>query len=134
MEERHQQELSEVAGTLPPIESLSLEDTKSVNETVITSIAAPSTEELVGENRLSKLEKARRKREARKDRERQRQSELEMEQEASAGSSMRETELTALALQLKPHGLQVVEIPSDGNCLYRAIAAQCGSDYLKIRT
>jgi hypothetical protein len=46
---------------------------------------------------------------------------------------MRAMELETLDLQLKPLSLRIVEIPSDGNCLYRAVAAQCGSDYIAIR-
>jgi OTU domain-containing protein 6 len=84
-------------------------------------------------DRLRKQEKARRKKEAKKEKERLRQEELD-EIAANAGPSMRKVELEALETQLKPLSLTILEIPSDGNCLYRAVAAQCdGSDYVKIR-
>jgi hypothetical protein len=135
MQERHQQELSKWDTiTCEPVESRLLSASLLLEEDTSGCATIATTPPSLEDDRLSKLEKARRKREARKDRERQRQSELEMEQEAAAGSSMREAELSALELQLKPQGLRVAEIPSDGNCLYRAIAAQCGLDYLQIRT
>ena len=82
--------------------------------------------------RSKKLDKARRKRDAKKEKERQRKLDEE-NAAAMAGPSLREVELQALYQQLQPLSLQVVEIPSDGNCLYRAVAAQCGTDYCKIR-
>lgn len=85
------------------------------------------------EERLRKQEKARKKREAKKEKERLRQEELEREA-AEAGPSMRAMELEALELQLKPASLTIHEIPSDGNCLYRAVAEQVdGADFHKIR-
>lgn len=90
-----------------------------------------AVEDLEEKARLNKLEKARRKREAKKEKERERQKALE-EEALQAGPSMRETELEALESQLKPLSLKIIEIPSDGNCLYRAVAAQCDSDYIKI--
>jgi len=84
-------------------------------------------------DRLRKLEKARRKREAKKDKERERQEKIEQEAAEAGPSSLRQNELEMFDTQLKPLSLKIVEIPSDGNCLYRAIAAQCDTDYTKIR-
>mmetsp|Transcript_31398 Transcript_31398/g.34754 ORF Transcript_31398/g.34754 Transcript_31398/m.34754 type:complete len:281 (+) Transcript_31398:65-907(+) len=107
--------------------------TEEVNEVPTTKTGddenAADGQEMV---RLRKIEKARCKREAKKDKERQRQEDIEREA-AETGPSMRQTELEALETQLKPLSLEIVEIPSDGNCLYRAIAAQCDSNYAKIR-
>lgn len=86
------------------------------------------------EERLRKQEKARKKREAKKEKERKRQEEIGKET-AEAGPSMRALELESLELQLKPESLEIKEIQSDGNCLYRAVAAQIGGgkDYTEIR-
>ena len=142
MEARHEQELSEVAASndnqagVPEESASGIDDTTTTTTTTIidgdinqnNSLTSSSTEE----ERLRKLEKARRKRDAKKEKERQRQDDLEREA-ANAGPSMRAMELETLDLQLKPLSLRIVEIPSDGNCLYRAVAAQCGSDYIAIR-
>ena len=94
---------------------------------VIEEVAPPddvvvqSTEE---SEKQRKQDKARRKREAKKEKERQRQLEIE-NAAAEAGPSARQIELEALESQLKPLKLAIKEIPSDGNCLYRAVAAQC---------
>lgn len=61
----------------------------------------------------------------------QRQKEIEREkriqdENASAGPSRRQMEMEALqALYLHPRGLDVREVEADGNCLYRAVGAQC---------
>ncbi len=46
------------------------------------------------------------------------------ELKTEAGTSSRDIELNQLNEQLKPLGLRVFEVLSDGNCLYRAIAHQ----------
>jgi hypothetical protein len=79
-----------------------------------------------------KLEKAKRKKEKQKEKERLYQEEL-AEISANAGPSMRKLELERLDAQLVPLALKISEIQSDGNCLYRAVAAQCGMDYAKVR-
>jgi hypothetical protein len=124
MEERHQQELQGAA-----VDGGGEAEAAAPPHVTEPEPAVIDTEEEV---RLRKQEKARRKKEAKKEKERQHQEDLEKEA-AEAGPSMRAVELQALDLQLKPLSLKVVEIPSDGNCLYRAVAAHCGSDYSKIR-
>ena len=42
----------------------------------------------------------------------------------NAGASLRDTELTALNVMLKPLDLKVKEVISDGHCLYRSISDQ----------
>lgn len=118
LQEKHETEISESGG--------------ATTEQVSPEASSNQVEDSDEKERLNKLEKARRKREAKKEKERKRQEELEREA-AEAGPSMRQTELEALDTQLKPLSLKIVEIPSDGNCLYRAVAAQCDSDYIKIR-
>lgn len=61
----------------------------------------------------------------------QRQMEIDREkrideENSSAGPSRRQMELEAMqTLYLRPRGLVVQEVESDGNCLYRAVAMQC---------
>jgi hypothetical protein len=127
MEARHTQELADAGPTVTSNEPLDDADVAqpASQETTTTS---PDNDDIA----FKKMEKARRKRDAKKERERQRKLELEAVQN-TAGPSLRAMELQALESQLRPLSLRVVEIPSDGNCLYRAVAAQCGSDYSKIR-
>ncbi len=48
------------------------------------------------------------------------------EENAKAGPSRRQMEMEALQkLQLHPCDLRVEEVEADGNCLYRAVSAQC---------
>jgi len=128
LQEKHQQELAEGGN----------DDDEAVGTADASDFVEPPREpEALIDNdeadRLRKQEKARRKREAKKEKERQRQEDMEKE-DAEAGPSMRRVELDALGIQLKPLSLKISEIPSDGNCLYRAVAAQCeGSNYVKIR-
>jgi hypothetical protein len=82
--------------------------------------------------RQRKVEKARLKRE------KQRQKELRREQEisketANAGPLPREVENKIILQQLAPLNMIIAEVKADGHCLYRAVAAQCQSDYLTIR-
>ncbi|KAI2508940.1 cysteine protease [Fragilaria crotonensis] len=137
MEARHLQELADAGpadvSIEPALDDAAVADIASTSTPTIpltqSQEANTNSQEL---ERLKKLEKARRKRDAKKEKERQLRDKEALEQE-SVGPSMRDTELQALELQLRPLSLRVVEIPSDGNCLYRAVAAQCGSDYNKIR-
>ena len=41
-----------------------------------------------------------------------------------AGPSLRETEMNSICTKLQSLSMQIKDIPSDGNCLYRAIADQ----------
>ena len=134
MRKNHQQELSVTSS--PTIESKSgaaepiptnLEPSLSTSTSISTNY---EPEPVVEKNQ--KLEKAKRKKEKQKEKERLYKQEL-AELDANAGPSLRRIELELLDKQLTPLSLAIVEIPSDGNCLYRAVAAQCGLDYIKIR-
>eukprot|EP00930_Biecheleria_cincta_P006317 TRINITY_DN107304_c0_g1_i1.p1 TRINITY_DN107304_c0_g1~~TRINITY_DN107304_c0_g1_i1.p1 ORF type:complete len:318 (+),score=90.99 TRINITY_DN107304_c0_g1_i1:47-1000(+) len=77
------------------------------------------------EKARKKKEKAQKKRQSRADKEAEREAEKERER-LEAGPSRRETELAALKIKLakqKPP-MTILEIPADGNCLYRSIAHQ----------
>lgn len=94
--------------------------------------AAPSEIDLENRARERKQEKSRRKRE--KERQKQQEKEAEIEQDLQ-GPSARKLELEILQSKLDPMKLDIVEVESDGHCLYRAVAAQCPDDmaYPQIR-
>jgi len=109
----------------------------SVTPTVDDAAVPPAPAEPVDTEQVErerKMEKARRKKEKQKGKEMARLKEIE-KQNAEAGPSARQIELDALASQLTPLQLQMNEIPSDGHCLYRAVAAQLrdGRSYTEIR-
>ncbi|CAL1145988.1 unnamed protein product [Cladocopium goreaui] len=83
------------------------------------------TEEDEAEKARRKKEKAQKKRQAKADKEAQREAEKEREK-LEAGPSARDVELEALhgVLSVQKPPLKVLEIPSDGHCLYRSIADQ----------
>lgn len=121
MEARHREELSVIVpeqgnGDLShPVERSEEEDAMAV--------------------RQKKLEQIRLKRE----RERQRELERERVQEEeakNAGPTPRDIEMNQILEQLRPLHLDIVSVPADGNCLYRAVAAQYSKDatYQEIRT
>ncbi|CAJ1367193.1 unnamed protein product [Effrenium voratum] len=113
LRERHKEELEEVV----PQEAKSEEEESKVDKV--------SPEEDEAEKARKKKEKAQKKRQAKADKEAQKEADKEREKR-EAGPSARELELTALAAALtkqKPP-LEVLEIPSDGHCLYRSVADQ----------
>jgi len=79
-----------------------------------------------------KQEKARRKKERQKERELQREKEIE-EEAANAGPSLRTVELEQLQNVLTPLNFLIAEVEADGHCLYRAVGAQTGRDYIHVR-
>lgn len=123
LEEKHAKEIAELEGSAP-----SAADTAP----------APAGTEDAGESnteddeRARKQAKARRKREKAKEKERERELQIEREN-AEAGPSMRQIEVEQIQTQIAPLGLQISEIPSDGNCLYRAIAAHSNGTYQETR-
>lgn len=72
------------------------------------------------QKRVSKAQKRRNKKE---EATRQRQEEIS-KQEIENESGARNVEFQKLKEMLKKQGLQIFEIPSDGNCLYNAVAHQ----------
>lgn len=132
MLETHKQELLATVSGIPCADV----------ETTIAITATPSEPEhtepsSASENKETsekdrKIDKAKRKKEKQKEKERLYQQEL-AELDANAGPSMRKMELELLEAQLMPLSLKISEIQSDGNCLYRAVAAQCGMTYIQVR-
>jgi OTU domain-containing protein 6 len=126
MKERHGKELSDETP-----EFINTDYAANIEKTGGEGPCEPviETEEV---ERQRKVEKARLKRE------KQRQKELRREQEisketANAGPLPREVENKIILQQLAPLNMIIAEVKADGHCLYRAVAAQCQSDYLTIR-
>lgn len=85
------------------------------------------------QERHRRTEKSRKRRE--KAREHERERELSIAEEvANAGPAARDIENEALERQLASLNLCIHEVEADGHCLYRAVAAQCGTGYTDIRT
>ncbi|KAL7565148.1 hypothetical protein ACA910_021526 [Epithemia clementina (nom. ined.)] len=76
------------------------------------------------EQRQRKLDKSRRKREKQKEKERRREDEIAAEATAARGRTPRDVENAQLAQILQPLNLVVRDVPADGHCMYRAVAAQ----------
>lgn len=126
LQAKHQEELGNgeaTTTTAPP----------AASETT-TPPTADAVENSANDARERKQAKARRKREKAKQAELERQARIEQETK-DAGPSARQMELERMQQQLSRAKLKIEEVPSDGNCLYRAVAAQCddSSDYTDIR-
>jgi hypothetical protein len=118
IEARHREQLSAIAPDVCNVDSIQLGET--------------SGEDAAIAQRQKKLEQIRLKREM----ERQQEIEREREEEANnAGPSPRDIEMNQILEQLRPLHLDIVSVPADGNCLYRAVAAQYRTDatYQEIR-
>lgn len=84
------------------------------------------------EARERKIKKSRKKKDRQKEKEAELQKEIE-EENANAGPSLRKIELEQIQQVLTPLNLKVSEVDADGHCLYRAVAAQSGKDFMAIR-
>ena len=132
LQERHKQELAALQGDdAPPEESTTTADAKD------STITPPQQQEEEVEDaekaaRERKQAKARRKRQVQREKEKQLDAERERD---LAGPSARTDELAVLKIKLDPLSLKVKPVASDGHCLYRAVAAQCGDDidYSQVR-
>lgn len=116
LREKQREELELLLDFLNPKEVASEEKSES---------KAVTEEEDEAEKARRKKEKAQKKRQAKADKEAQREAEKEREK-LEAGPSARDVELEALeaVLSVQKPPLKVLEIPSDGHCLYRSIADQ----------
>jgi len=83
--------------------------------------------------RERKLAKAKKKRDKQKEKEARIEQEIE-EANANAGPGLRKIELEQIQAVLTPLKLKVDEVDADGHCMYRAVAAQTGKDYMEIRS
>ena len=136
LEERHKKERSEHQSSVENSNSLSEANEgtdesknhaqKASNE-VSENAASTDTSVEVNEEELQrqrKMEKARRKREKQKEKERRREEEIAAEKAATLGRTPRDLENAQLKQILQPLNLAVRDVPADGHCLYRAVAAQ----------
>jgi len=83
--------------------------------------------------RERKLAKAKKKRGRQKEKESRVLQQVE-EENATAGPGLRKIELEQIQAVLTPQKLKVSEVKADGHCLYRAVAAQTGENYMAIRS
>jgi hypothetical protein len=140
MEDRHN---SEVAALDGGSNSIKIESGAiKIESGAIPPVGKPDeSEDKAAMERQRKLTKIREQKEA------ERQRILEAERQAildakNIGPTMRDVELQQIVQQLQPHHYTIKQIPADGNCLYRAIAAQCSSSkdtaapmsYTEVRT
>jgi OTU domain-containing protein 6 len=82
--------------------------------------------------RERKLAKAKKKRDRQKEKEALLQQQIE-DENANAGPGLRKIELEQIQAVLTPLKLKVSEVDADGHCLYRAVGAQTGRNYMAIR-
>mmetsp|Transcript_25092 Transcript_25092/g.52168 ORF Transcript_25092/g.52168 Transcript_25092/m.52168 type:complete len:305 (+) Transcript_25092:150-1064(+) len=126
MEERHKKELSEMEGADGAAEVKTEEATQTAmaeTNDAVESTPAESGLSKEEEERQRKMEKARRKREKQKEKERRREEDIAAET-AAAGPTPRDIENSQLLATLAPLNMTIQDVPADGNCLYRAVAAQ----------
>jgi OTU domain-containing protein 6 len=84
--------------------------------------------------RQRRIEKARKKKDKAREKERERERQI-ADELANAGPSARDLENEVILNQLRPLNLRIREVPADGHCLYRAVAAHYdGAGYGEMRT
>lgn len=107
--------------------------TTTTNEHVTTSAASKEHDTTANRSSSSnsKLDKTRKKRE--KDRDQKREREQRIAEETANAISPRQVEMEQIQQQLEGLHLMIHEVAADGNCLYRAVGAQCGADYVQMR-
>ena len=113
----------------------SLEISPDVSPTDIQNVSASSNNN-GGDEEAAARERKRAKAKKKKDRQKEKEAQLEKqieEENANAGPGLRKIELEQIQSVLTPLKLKVSEVEADGHCLYRAVAAQSGTDYVAIR-
>lgn len=114
----HQQQLQDLEKQQPT--------TQQPTTQIVEEPKQPTPEEIEKQKREKKRERTRKRNEKKKQKEKERVKQVEREIKQS-GISERERELAAIRQQLKQSGLTLKTIPSDGHCLYRAVADQLHS-------
>jgi len=153
LQSKHQDELKKEGGgstgiTNPdddaeqdPSAANKVDDGTTTEETAAASASADNNsvevqlvekDELQRQKKVAANEKARRKREKAREKERERQRQID-EETANAGPLPRDVENSHIESQLRPLNLKIVDVEADGHCLYRAVAAQCNSNYVDMR-
>jgi OTU domain-containing protein 6 len=133
MKARHERELQE-ARTGDQHEGGAADKNEASPTPSTTAASFEPHEDAEDLDRQRRTEKARKKREKAREKERERERRIE-EEVANAGPSARLVENQAIEEQLRPLGLRIREVPADGHCLYRAVAAHYpDTDYTDMRT
>jgi hypothetical protein len=150
MMERHEVELRELMTAEE--EGVDTADDAAAAAAALSESVGPTRKEAIDDERASgappqnkddndaELERQRRVEKARKKKEKAREKERERERQiadelANAGPSARDLENEIILNQLRPLNLHIREVPADGHCLYRAVAAHyAGAGYCEMRT
>ena len=114
MRQRHARELGGDDGAASALSELSVGESKGKGKAGKQAQAQQGSK--------SKADKRRAKKEE-EDRERERRI---ADHHSGSGPSERDVEIEAIAKQLTPQGLRILDIAADGHCLYRAVAQQLG--------
>ncbi|KAE8907325.1 hypothetical protein PF010_g1637 [Phytophthora fragariae] len=123
LKERHEQELKAFEAETDEQDAADSSTAAAVEAVDEVEPAAPSKQ-------AKAQEKAQRKREAKKKQERERRERIE---EANKNTvSERQIEADLIMAQLARHGLKIKDIPSDGHCMYHAVADQMKQKKLPI--
>ncbi len=120
MEERHRSEVAALGGSDTPV----IDDVSGTNDgTAAVTKSVMNAEAIAAMERQKKLGKIRELKEAERQRiiEQERQS---IEDAKNIGPTLRDIEMQQITQQFQ-NQYQIQPIPADGNCLFRAIAAQC---------
>jgi OTU domain-containing protein 6 len=151
MMERHEIELRELM-TAEEEEEEGVDTADDAAAAALSESVGPTRKEAIDDERASgappqskddndaeserqrRIEKARRKKEKAREKERERERQI-ADELANAGPSARDLENEIILNQLRPLNLRIREVPADGHCLYRAVAAHYdGAGYGEMRT
>ncbi|CAI5746605.1 unnamed protein product [Peronospora destructor] len=124
---KHQMECMEKAIKERHDQELKVFETETETKPKVLEISAIHSDDKANEARgLTKQDKAHakahRKREEKKKKERERCKRIEKANESTM--SKRQVEVDAILARLATHGLKLKDIPSDGHCMYHAVADQ----------
>ena len=124
MQEKHAEELTVYESKTADQPNMEKPKDNQTPDSNGTEESIDKSAEKAEKKRQKNLLKKQKAREAEKQRELQIQEDL-----ANAGPSARVVESDRMKeLYLDPNKLHIVEVPADGHCLYRAVAAQCDED------
>jgi OTU domain-containing protein 6 len=119
MEERHRLEVTALGGG----DTTVIDHVSGTNDGTAAVTSVTTAEDIAAMERQKKLEKIREQKEAERQRiiDQERQS---IEDAKNIGPTLRDIEMQQITQQFQ-NQYQIQPIPADGNCLFRAIAAQC---------
>lgn len=118
------------------VESMNISEVSANIENASTTIDYENIPAVVVDEETAARERKIAKSKKKKDRQKEKEAEIQKqieEENANAGPGLRKIELEQIQQVLTPLNLKVSEVDADGHCLYRAIAAQSGKDFMAIR-